>query len=107
MKLFTQKQLQQLQTNVKRKDGKAYVKLFNPSGAGSWYISEIRKTEDYTEGFGVADLGYGTPEMGYFSIDEITNISFPPFMLNVERDKWFEPMPLTEILRKLKNSEEV
>ena len=45
MKLFTQKQLQQLETNVKRKDGKAYVKLFNPSGAGSWYISEIRKTE--------------------------------------------------------------
>ena len=43
MKLFTQKQLQQLQTNLKRKDGIAYVKLFNPSGGGTWYISEIRK----------------------------------------------------------------
>ena len=107
MKLFTQKQLQQLQTNLKRKDGIAYVKLFNPSGPGTWYISEIRKTPEYTEAFGVADLGYGTPEMGYFSIDEITKLSFPPFMLGVERDKWFDPMPLTEILSKLKKSEAV
>ena len=107
MKLFTQKQLQQLQTNLKRKDGIAYVKLFNPSGPGSWYISEVRKTQEYTEAFGVADLGYGTPEMGYFNIDEITKLSFPPFMLKVERDKWFEPMPLTEIISKLKKSEAV
>ena len=107
MKLFTQKQLQQLQTNLKRKDGIAYVKLFNPSGPGSWYISEVRKTQEYTEAFGVADLGYGTPEMGYFNIEEITKLSFPPFMLKVERDKWFEPMPLTEIISKLKKSEAV
>ncbi len=43
------------------------AKLFNPSGAGTWLVTELDPEEGLA--FGLADLGY--PEMGYISMDEL------------------------------------
>ncbi len=43
------------------------AKLFNPTGAGSWLLSELDPDEGLA--FGLADLGY--PELGYISMDEL------------------------------------
>ena len=42
------------------------VKLFNPLGAATWMATEL--DEDGDTLFGLADLGFGCPELGYFSL---------------------------------------
>ena len=39
--------------------------------------------------FGLCDLGQGFPELGYVSRDELEALSFPPFGLGIERDRYF------------------
>ena len=39
--------------------------------------------------FGLADLGFGCPELGYFSLSEIASVRLP-FGLGIERDIGFE-----------------
>ena len=107
MKIFTQQQEKKLNSNSKKHDGVAYVKLFNPSGGQTWYISETEMQEDRLIGFGLADLGLGFPEIGTFCIDEIIEMKYPPFGLSVERDKWFKPMPLSDILNELKKGKAI
>ena len=38
--------------------------------------------------FGLADLGFGTPELGSFSLREIASVRLP-FGLGIERDLYF------------------
>jgi hypothetical protein len=45
------------------------LKLFNPLGAATWLATELG--EDGDTMFGLADLGFGCPELGYFSLSEI------------------------------------
>ncbi|WP_420143999.1 DUF2958 domain-containing protein [Sphingobium sp.] len=62
------------------------VKFFNPLGAGTWLATEL-----YTDGdtlFGLADLGFGCPEMGVFSLNEIESIRLP-YGMRIERDEGF------------------
>jgi len=63
------------------------VKLFNPVGAATWLASEL--DEDGDTLFGLADLGFGCPELGSFSLSEITSVRLP-FGLGIERDILFE-----------------
>ena len=49
------------------------LKLFNPIGAATWLASELY--EDGNTLFGLADLGFGCPEMGTFSLTEIASVS--------------------------------
>jgi hypothetical protein len=63
------------------------VKLFNPVGAATWLASEL--DEDGDTLFGLADLGFGCPEMGSFSLSEMVSIRLP-FGLGIERDILFE-----------------
>lgn len=63
------------------------LKLFNPCGAATWLVSEI--AEDNDTMFGIADLGFGSPEIGYFSLREIMAVRLP-FGLRMERDKSFK-----------------
>ena len=63
------------------------VKFFNPVGAGTWLITEMEPDGDTL--FGLADLGFGCPEMGSCSLAEFTSISLP-FGLGIERDILFE-----------------
>ena len=62
------------------------LKLFNPCGAATWLASEL--AEDGDTLFGLADLGFGCPELGYFSLREIAAVRLP-FGLRIERDETF------------------
>jgi len=63
------------------------VKLFNPVGAATWLATEL--DEDGDTLFGLADLGFGCPELGSFSMSEIASVRLP-FGLGIERDVAFE-----------------
>ena len=45
--------------------------------------------DDPSVGFGLADLGFGSPELGSFSLEELQSFE-GPFGLGIERDIWFE-----------------
>lgn len=69
------------------------VKLFNPAGAATWLATEL--DEDGDTLFGLADLGFGCPELGCFSLGEVARLRLP-FGLTIERDLTFEsPHPLS------------
>jgi hypothetical protein len=63
------------------------VKFFNPVGAATWLATEL--DEDGDTLFGLADLGFGCPELGSFSPSEIASVRLP-FGLGIERDLYFE-----------------
>ena len=70
------------------------LKLFNPCGAATWVASELGEDGDTL--FGLADLGFGSPELGRFSLREIAAVRLP-FGLRIERDEGFSsahPMSL-------------
>jgi hypothetical protein len=60
------------------------VKFFNPRGEGVWLAIELDADGDTL--FGLADLGY--PELGSFSLEELTSIVLP-FGMGIERDILF------------------
>ncbi|MBP2449819.1 DUF2958 domain-containing protein [Rhizobium leguminosarum] len=60
------------------------VKFFNPFGEGVWLATEL--DEDGDTMFGLADLGY--PELGSFSLREMSSIRLP-WGMGIERDLLF------------------
>ena len=69
------------------------VKFFNPCGAATWLATEL--DEDGDTLFGLADLGFGCPELGSFSLRELESIRLPLGM-GIERDLgFFSPFPLS------------
>ena len=92
MQLITEEIKRQLIANwheVKLVDKtKPPLKLFAPWGSATWLISELDPEGDNM--FGLCDLGFGTPELGYVSLNELTNI-VGPMGLTIERDINFEP----------------
>ena len=72
---------------VENYDPVPVVKFFNPCGAATWLVTELQDDDDTL--FGLADLGFGCPEMGYFSLNEIASVRLP-FGLSIERDLFFE-----------------
>ena len=60
------------------------VKFFNPLGEGVWLATELDADGDTL--FGLADLG--CPELGSFSLEELTSITLP-FGMGIERDILF------------------
>lgn len=65
-------------------DHKPVLKLFSPVGAATWLLTELKDGI----AFGLCDLGQGTPELGYVSINELENIKLA-FGLKIERDLHF------------------
>lgn len=63
------------------------VKLFDPSGAATWLITEMMPDEPDIL-FGLCDLGFGCPELGYVSLTEIESAK-GPLGLGIERDLHF------------------
>lgn len=59
------------------------VRLFNPMGRAVWLVSELYADDDTL--FGLADLGFGCPELGISSLHEIEAIRLP-MGLRIERD---------------------
>jgi len=72
-----------------RFDPRPVVKFFNPVGAATWLATEI--DEDGDTLFGLADLGFGCPELGCFSLREIGDVRLP-LGLAIERDEHFESL---------------
>lgn len=76
-----------------RFDPPPIVKLFNPLGPATWLATELAHDGDAL--FGLADLGFGCPELGYFSLSEIAAVRLP-YGLLIERQPGFEtPFPLS------------
>jgi len=76
-----------LEARGERFDPLPVIKLFNPVGAATWLATEL--AEDGDALFGLADLGFGCPELGWFSLSEIASVRLP-FGLAIERDLGFE-----------------
>jgi hypothetical protein len=72
-------------------DPLARVRLFNPTGAGTWYIAEYDPETRTAYGLAVLDAA----ELGYFSMAEL--VSFRgDFGLPIERDLHWKPRRLSE-----------
>ena len=91
MLLLTQRLRQALLANGEHRDGLErdpipVVKFFNPCGAATWLATELDADGDTL--FGLADLGFGCPELGSFSLAELASVRLP-FGLRIERDLHF------------------
>jgi hypothetical protein len=78
--------------NKSAKDIKIIMKLFNPTGAGTWYLYE-KEDEDIYWGF----VNLGDPEMsecGTVSMKELMAFR-GRFGLGIERDKLFKPFSMS------------
>ena len=90
-----QKDLPPLYTNEdKGNDANAVVKFFTPDSNWTWYASEF-DGKDTFYGFVVGAF----PELGYFSLAELKSAR-GPFGLPIERDRYFRPTPLKELMEK-------
>ena len=86
MIILSDKLREQLLTNGRQRDidHVPVVKSFNPLGEGVWLATELDADGDTL--FGLADIG--EPELGYFSLKEMSSISLP-FGMGIERDILF------------------
>ena len=88
MKLITEEIKAKLASNKGDANvDKPYLKLFSPTGAATWLITEIVDEDTL---FGLCDLGMGFPELGYVSLQELESVELP-FGLKIERDMYFTP----------------
>lgn len=81
----------------KGKETKVICKFFNPTGAGTWLVTEGSTIdgEDW-EFFGFAHITDG--EFGYFTLKELESIRLP-FGMTIERDVNFKTgTPIVEAL---------
>jgi hypothetical protein len=98
MKLLTKEQHEKLLDNGRRQalvkgtsqelDPEPVVKLFNPTGASTWLLTEL-DPEDPTVAWGLSDLGMGFPEFGTVSLTELKEFR-GHFGLGIERDLHFK-----------------
>jgi hypothetical protein len=71
-------------------DPRPVLKLFNPCGAATWLLTEIvEEEEEDTILFGLCDLGFGSPELGYVSLAELASVRLMGGALRIERDEHF------------------
>lgn len=73
-------------------DAVAQVKFFTPDGSWTWYATEYDGEDVF---FGLV-VGHET-EMGYFSLSELLSVR-GPLGLPIERDLYFIPKPLKELM---------
>lgn len=66
-------------------DLKPVVKLFTPDGSATWLLTEM---DENGLAFGLCDMGFGSPELGYVSIYKVA-AARGPLGLPIERDRWF------------------
>ena len=104
------------------------VRFFNPTGAGTWYPTELiclirRKDEgagsetleveaseiDQFKYYEVVDklffgyvsiFGDHNDEWGYFRLSELLSVKCPPFGMGIERDLYFDPRPISKVCSK-------
>lgn len=88
MNLLTPELRERLLANGRDRDADhvPVVRFFNPVGAGTWLATELDEEGDTL--FGLADLGFGYPELGSFSLSELESVHLP-FGVAIERDLLF------------------
>lgn len=69
------------------------AKLFNPCGAGTWYLTEYDPETRIAFGY---VTGLGTNEWGSISIEELENVNLP-FGLKIERDLYFKEQQFKDL----------
>jgi hypothetical protein len=79
-----------------------YIKFFFPIGNWTWFVTEGEQEGDDFIFFGFA-IGH-EEEWGYFSLSELSSINVRG--LTVERDLYFDPAPIKEILRQFRAERE-
>jgi hypothetical protein len=87
--LLTQKDIKQLTTNHESRvktdeSSNVVVKLFNPTGAGTWYLTELY--HDKNIAYGLCCITEA--EFGNVSVEELKSLKLP-MGLTIEKDKWF------------------
>jgi hypothetical protein len=88
MKLLTSALKAKLMKNSAAKGGTDHVpvvKFFTPDGAATWLFTEL----DGDSLFGLCDLGFGSPELGYASLSELEKVR-GALGLPIERDLYFK-----------------
>jgi len=87
------RKLSALYTNEEQgTDALAIVKFFTPDSSWTWYASEF-DGDDLFFGLAVGD----EPELGYFRLSELQSVR-GRLGLPVERDRFYKPTPLRELL---------
>ena len=77
------------------KSFKAVLKLFNPTGVGTWYLAELNPETNVA--YGLCDIH--EKEYGYVDLNEL--LAFKGQMgLGVERDMYFQPTSLESCFSK-------
>lgn len=94
MKLLTEKIRRLLPalgatSELPREQVRVPLKLFDPSGRGTWYITEFDGT-DTMFGFCRSPLGPDCDELGYVSLAEVQAVR-NRFRLGIERDIHWDP----------------
>jgi len=96
MKLLTKTIKEKMVKNHNDQDGtkdfKAVLKLFDPTGNSTWYLSELDPNTNVA--FGLCDMGY--PELGYVSLDELSTLKVK-MGLGIERDLYFTPKTFDDL----------
>lgn len=109
MKLLTKEILEAFKKqgytgSKKNEEIKVICKLFNPTGAGTWYCYEYIPEDNILWAF-VNLVGPECAECGTVSVKELEELKTPPFGLGIERDMHFPigKYTLREIIDKIKN----
>ena len=100
MELVTGELRKQLLSNWGKSDGDSMpvVKIFNPAGTATWLFHSM-DPEEPDRLYGLCDLGFGSPELGYASLSELQEVRTPVVLvsgvqvgtLRLERDLDFRP----------------
>lgn len=86
-KVLTAAQYKQLVANHENRaeNAQPVVKLFHPFSPATWLLSELDPETGIA--FGLCDLGFGTPEVGYVSLHEIMSLGVVNRDLHFKSDK--------------------
>lgn len=76
------------------KDPIVVCKFFNPAGAGTWFATEYLPEDKIFFGY-VSIFGDECDEWGSFALRELEEYK-GRFGLGIERDKFFDPQPMSE-----------
>lgn len=82
-----------LQSTEDQSDPVALVKIFDPCGSWTWYITEV--DPETGEAFGLVK-GFET-EIGYIDLQELA-ATRGALNIGLEVDVWFDPTPISELM---------
>lgn len=89
-------------SNMEATEIKVVMKMFNPTGIGTWYLYEKLDEDIY-----IAFVNLDDPEMaecGTVSMNDLMSIRLP-MGLHIERDMYFKPLSMTlqSVIDKIKS----